>query len=156
MLDKIGPWVSSVTLKFSGHCITFNVCNSSFWPVTDTTDLSKIISCARENLPVLLFTKACLIQFQMQEQQPGVGRILVLFYAAFPSFWGEDFSFSFLLGFPLVFLRPSGHILQLRHISHSGPTGRHVCWPNPTNNTLSSSHSSLIKQTGEIFFMNLY
>lgn len=51
-----------------------------------------------------------------------------------------------LLGFPLVTLRPSGHILQLRHDSQCGPTGRHVCWPNPTNSTFSSSHSSLPKE----------
>ena len=77
------------------------------------------------------------------------GRCMVLFQAAFPPFSGDDLSFVFLWGFPLVFLRPSGHILQFRHISHKGPMGRHVCWPNPTSNTLSSSHSSLEEITGE-------
>lgn len=56
------------------------------------------------------------------------------------------FAFAFLLTVPRVILRPSGQILQFRQVSHWGPTGRQVCWPNPTNSTLISSHSSLLKQ----------
>jgi len=36
-----------------------------------------------------------------------------------------------------------GHMNLFKQPSHFGPTGRHVCWPKPTNKMLISFHSSL-------------
>ena len=41
-----------------------------------------------------------------------------------------DLSFSDL---NLTVFLPVAHIWLLRHVIHFGPTGRHVCWPNPTS-----------------------
>lgn len=40
-------------------------------------------------------------------------------------------------------LRAAGHRMRLRQAPQRGRTGRHVCWPKPTNSPLISPHSSL-------------
>ena len=49
----------------------------------------------------------------------------------------------FFCNLPCITDFPYGQIVLLRQLLHLGPTGRHVCWPNPTKSMLRTSHSSL-------------